>query len=881
MKQKTTQNHLKGLYFFVIFLFLSLKTNAQTTEAFEDDTIGAKSFADNSQNFTIVDGTGESNYDVENFPGGGWNGSAPDNQFIDNSGGSPSTNDGSSFTVKTTDGTDITIKSLYLFISTRSLTTSTTTLTITGKKSGATVYTIVKNSGFSDVEALAPNNGFTFIDFSTEGGSNNSNTSIDEIEFSTTGNADYLALDALTWGAVANTAPVITGTSAGQTVNDNATISPFSTITVNDADGDNVSATITLDDNAKGLLSGNGLTGTGPYAITSTTAADLQAKLRALSFNPTDNRTTTTETTTFTVVIDDGTDTDSDNTTTVISSAVAPTISSVSVPANATYIAGQNLDFTVNFSENVSVNTGGGTPRLTVTVGADTRQAVYLSGSGTSALVFRYTVQAGDLDTDGIAVGTLSANGGTLWDAAGKDANLTLNSVGATISVLVDAVAPTVNSVSVPANGTYITGQNLDFTINSNENVTVDTAGGTPQLAITVGATTYQAVYLSGSGTSALVYRYTVQAGDLDTDGIVVGSSLAANGGTLRDGAGNDANLTLNSVGATVSVLVDAVAPTISSVSVPANGTYVTGQNLDFTANTSENVTVNTTGGTPQLAVTVGATTRQAVYLSGSGTSALVFRYTVQAGDLDTDGIAVGSSLDANGGTLRDAAGNDANLTLNSVGSTTSVLVDAVAPTISSVSVPADATYITGQNLDFTINVNENTTVNTTGGTPQLAITVGATTYQAVYLSGSGTSALVFRYTVQVGDLDTDGIAVGTLDANGGTLRDVAGNDANTTLNSVGDTTAVLVDTTLGIDSVENRSKFSMYPNPSNENVYIKSSQARDFLIINQLGQIVKTFRTAVHIEATVYVGDLSEGMYFVKATNSSKASSQKLVVKK
>ncbi|PLB19488.1 MAG: hypothetical protein TRG1_1537 [Flavobacteriaceae bacterium FS1-H7996/R] len=72
-----------------------------------------------------------------------------------------------------------------------------------------------------------------------------------------------------------------------------------------------------------------------------------------------------------------------------------------------------------------------------------------------------------------------------------------------------------------------------------------------------------------------------------------------------------------------------------------------------------------------------------------------------------------------------------------------------------------------------------------------------------------------------------------------------------------------------------------MYPNPSGKNVQVKSIYGGDFLIINQLGQVVKTFRTAAHIEATVYVGDLSEGMYFVKATNSSKASSQKLIIKK
>ncbi|WP_438710372.1 beta strand repeat-containing protein [Aquimarina muelleri] len=589
-----------------------------------------------------------------------------------------------------------------------------------------------------------------------------------------------------------NTAPVIAGTSAGQAVNDNSTLTPFSAITTTDADGDNLTATITLDNNAKGVLSGAGLTGTGPYTIASTTPADLQAKLRGLSYNPTDNRTATTETTTFTVVINDGVDTDTDATTTVISSAVAPTVTSVTVPANATYIVSQNLDFTVNFDENVTVNTAGGTPQINLTIGATSRQATYQSGSGTAALLFRYTIQNSELDTDGIAVGTLAANGGTLRDSGSADANLTLNSIGSTTAVLVDAVAPTITSVTVPANATYIAGQNLDFTINTNENITVNTAGGTPQLSLTIGATTRQAVYQSGSGTSALLFRYTVQAGDLDTDGIAVGT-LAANGGTLADAAGNNLNTTLNSVGSTTAVLVDAAPPTITSVTVPANATYITGQNLDFTINTNENITINTAGGTPQLSIIIGATTRQAVYQSGSGTSALLFRYTIQAGELDTDGIAVGT-LATNGGTLRDNAGNNLNTTLNSVGNTTAVLVDAVAPTITSVTVPANATYIAGQNLDFTINTSENVTVNTTSGTPQLSLTIGATTRQAIYQSGSGTSSLLFRYTVQAGEQDTDGIAIGTLNNNGGTLRDGVGNNLNTTLNSVGSTTAVLVD---------------------------------------------------------------------------------------
>ena len=452
--------------------------------------------------------------------------------------------------------------------------------------------------------------------------------------------------------------------------------------------------------------------------------------------------------------------------------AVAPTVNSVAVPANATYIAGQNLNFTVATSENVTVGTSGGTPRIALTIGATTRYAAYLSGSGTQALVFGYTVQTSDLDIDGIALGAaIDVNGGTLKDAAGNDLTAALNSVGSTANVKIDALAPTVSSVAVPANGTYSTGLNLDFTVAASENVAVVTTGGTPRIALTVGTTTRYATYVSGSGTQALVFRYTVQTTDNDDDGVTLGASIDLNGGTLKDAAGNDLTTILNSIGSTANVKVDAIAPTVSSVAVPANATYVGGQNLDFTVATSENVTVVTTGGTPRIALTIGTATRYAAYLSGSGTQALVFRYTVQTGDNDLDGISPAAAIDANGGTLRDGTGNDLAATLNSVASTAGVKVDARAPTVSSVAVPANGTYSIGQNLDFTVAMSENVTVAATGGTPRIALTVGTATRYASYLSGSGTQALVFRYTVQTNDNDSDGIALGAaIDANGGTI---------------------------------------------------------------------------------------------------------------
>jgi lipoprotein-anchoring transpeptidase ErfK/SrfK len=131
----------------------------------------------------------------------------------------------------------------------------------------------------------------------------------------------------------------------------------------------------------------------------------------------------------------------------------------------------------------------------------------------------------------------------------------------------------------------------------------------------------------------------------------------------------------------------------------------------------------------------------------------LVFRYTVQAErPEDSDGIAVASPIDLNGGTIKDTNGNDAVLTFTPP-DTSSVLVDGVAPTITSVTGPAAGTYIVGQHLDFTVVFSETVVVNTAGGTPRLVLTIGSTTRYATYVSGSGsgTSTVVFRYTVQVG----------------------------------------------------------------------------------------------------------------------------------
>ena len=171
---------------FLLFTFISISAQTTFLEDFEDETIHAKTFSGNSQNFTITNNNSDT-FQIINDGDFGWNGTAEDDISIENAGTRPA-GDGTSFSITTTDGTDIVIKSLYIFIAQRDAFTqiSNSTLTILAKKDGVDQYTIVKNSGFSNTPSLTPNNGFTFIDFSSEGAADYSNTYVDELVFTPT-----------------------------------------------------------------------------------------------------------------------------------------------------------------------------------------------------------------------------------------------------------------------------------------------------------------------------------------------------------------------------------------------------------------------------------------------------------------------------------------------------------------------------------------------------------------------------------------------------------------------------------------------------------------------------------------------------------------------
>ena len=98
------------------------------------------------------------------------------------------------------------------------------------------------------------------------------------------------------------------------------------------------------------------------------------------------------------------------------------------------------------------------------------------------------------------------------------------------------------------------------------------------------------------------------------------------------------------SLTATDSVTVRVATATVVSrpiafVSEPVSGdTYKQGESIEAAVTFSKPVTVT---GTPTLALSVGTNTRQATYDRGTGTNRLVFAYTVESTDTDSNGIAI------------------------------------------------------------------------------------------------------------------------------------------------------------------------------------------------------------------------------------------------
>ena len=240
------------------------------------------------------------------------------------------------------------------------------------------------------------------------------------------------------------------------------------------------------------------------------------------------------------------------------------------------------------------------------------------------------------------------------FDAATRTFSGTPTAAG-TVSVKVtasdgtDSVSDTFDIVvSAAANNAAMGAPTITGTAQVGQTLTAVTTGITDADGLTNVTYTYQWIRANGTEAdiaSANSSTYDLVAADL-------GKTIKVKV-SFTDDTSNTETLTS---AATATVTAAPTAPMVTDVdvtSMPASGdTYGTGERIQYTVTFDQAVTVT---GAPEFEFCLGTTerlhrparlprlVRRAPLLSGSGTTALVFGYTVIVGDVDDNGIWAGN----------------------------------------------------------------------------------------------------------------------------------------------------------------------------------------------------------------------------------------------
>ena len=197
------------------------------------------------------------------------------------------------------------------------------------------------------------------------------------------------------------------------------------------------------------------------------------------------------------------------------------------------YKQGDTIEVVVKFTEDVTVNTTGGTPEIDLVIDSATRKAEYAASSSTvTELVFEYVVAANDVDTNGagIRANSLDANSGTIRKS-GANLDASLLHAGRTDDAdhKVDGKAPTL--VTAIANGDKLT---LTFS----EQLAATPAPAAADFSVRVAGADRDVSGVAVSGTTVVL---TLDSAVTSTDSVTV--TYAGTGtNPIRDPAGNPAS---------------------------------------------------------------------------------------------------------------------------------------------------------------------------------------------------------------------------------------------------------------------------------------------------------------------------------------------------
>ncbi|TYZ65576.1 hypothetical protein PybrP1_003178 [[Pythium] brassicae (nom. inval.)] len=485
-----------------------------------------------------------------------------------------------------------------------------------------------------------------------------------------------------------------------------------------------------------------------------------------------------------------------------------PVVTDVTSPhADGTFGIGEEILVHVQFSSPIVV---AGSPTIVLETGIVDRIIPFVQVLNGNIAQFKYIVQSKDTSPDLAYAGTnvLELNGGSvkrMSTSPSTDANLKLplngdqGSLSVNKNIVIDTTAPEVVDVtaSSPA-GVYTAGDVVEVAITFKASVVVT---GSPVLVLSTGtvgvfpgfaasnAAGYRvAVYSAGSGTQTLSFRHTVQIGDssLDLD-YASTTALQLNGGSIKRLSTTpvtDADLTLaapgtaNSLAFSSAIVINTDAPRIlQATPITRDGVYRAGDVISF-ALVFDLPVVVLSAATILMGVTEP---ERCAAFSGKGSGTTVLEFTFVCGPNDqaavfdfVDSQALRASMGSIfGDILRKAAipTLPAVLTLPPTGLTSKgISIDQTCERVVAVITShEDDTIGTGEFVELLVQFSANVDVDTTNGTPTLVL---ATTKEAVYVGGTASKVLVFRYSVKADDaavrLNYDGVYA--LRLNGGAI---------------------------------------------------------------------------------------------------------------
>ncbi len=459
-----------------------------------------------------------------------------------------------------------------------------------------------------------------------------------------------------------------------------------------------------------------------------------------------------------------------------------PTVTNVAVTSmpvleTDTYGAGETIEVSVTFSEAVDATSN---TDFVLSVGG-ARRAPLLSGSGTATLVFGYTVVSSDEDTNGIWIGDETRT--LVGNRNGEPQNGTITSVAT------GAAAVIAHTLLGTDSDHKVDGSRSDVAPTLSIGNASGTEGGAVTFTVTLSAAA--AADVTATWTASIGTGDTAVAGDLGTKtgtafvamGVTTGTFDVPTAEDSTEEADETFTVTLSGVSSNAqlaadptakgTIIDDDTAPTVTNVEVTStpvleSDTYGAGETIEVSVTFSE--AVDATSDTDFVLSVAGG--KRAPLVSGSGTATLVFGYTVADDDADDNGIWIG---DETGTLVGNRGGEPQNGAITSVANAAAADIDHAelgtqsghkvdgTRSIVSVEVTSDPslemdTYGAGETIQFTVTFNVPVDVD---GDPVLEFLFdGSEVRQAGDVSGSGTTELVFGYTVVSGDDDDNGLYI-------------------------------------------------------------------------------------------------------------------------